>query len=189
MELVTTVCVEESLSIKYLHINVNIFKAAALWGDAFIELRCQSIFLSVCLSPFILFFWGLSLALMSHDQFRASHCSTLLHYQTYHPPPRRCRRPKGGGVAQKPLGVGGDADWGGGGLKKREGGGEGGGGGGRKEMLKSFLAAVLLSASVKRFFDSRMQDFLGFKGAVFTLRTTADCFQPSYKDILHPPIN
>ena len=31
----------------------------------------------------------------------------------------------------------------------------------KKRMLKSFLAAVLLSASVKRCFVSRMRDFLG----------------------------
>ena len=33
------------------------------------------------------------------------------------------------------------------------------GGGGTKKMLKSFLASVLLSASVKRFLVSRMRDF------------------------------
>ena len=49
-------------------------------------------------------------------------------------------------IPQKPLGGGG--------------GGRGDGGGeGLKKMLKSFLAAVLLSASVERFFVSRMRDF------------------------------
>ena len=33
-----------------------VFKASALWADAFIELRCQYICLFVYLSPFMLFF-------------------------------------------------------------------------------------------------------------------------------------
>ena len=34
---------------------------------------------------------------------------------------------------------------------------------GKKKMLKRFLAAVLLTASVERFFVSRMRDFLVYK--------------------------
>ena len=49
--------------------------------------------------------------------------------------------------SQKPLGEGGGGK-----------AGDGGGGERVKKMLRSFLAAVLLSASVERFFVSRMWD-------------------------------
>ena len=82
---------------------IVIFKAPALWADAFIKLQCVSIYIYIYL--FVPFSLGLSLALRLHDQFKASHWSTL---------------------------------------------------------LKSFLAAVLLSASVKRCFVSRTRDLIFF---------------------------
>ena len=91
----------------------------------------MSVCLPFCVSdPFSCYlFWGLSLALRSHDQFKASHWSTLLHYQTYWR-----KSPLASAAAM---------------VAGRD----------EKKMLKGFLAAVLLSASVKRCFVSCMRDF------------------------------
>ena len=93
----------------------------------------MSVYISVCLSVcplFMLFFLCLSLALRSHNQFKASDWSTLLHLPFFggcKAPWRRQQRCTRGGV--------------------------------KKKRLKSFWAAVLLSASVERFFVSCMRDF------------------------------
>ena len=42
------------------HHNILLFNASALWADAFIESQCQSIYLSVCLSPFHVTFFEAS---------------------------------------------------------------------------------------------------------------------------------
>ena len=62
-------------------------------ADSFIESRCPSVCLSACLFvPFPCnFFWGLSLALRSHDQIPASHWST----------PKNCFKDFGGNLFQR----------------------------------------------------------------------------------------
>ena len=101
-----------------------IFKESAL--RRFFHRVAISVLLSVCLSvPFSCnIFLGLSSALRSHEQFKASDWSTLLVVKKKLPkgPWRRRWRRRRGGI---------------------------------KKMLKSFLAAVLLSALVERFFVSR----------------------------------
>ena len=97
----------------------RIFKASALWADAFIESQCVSVCLSVCLSvecPLLCIF------------FEAPHW------------------PSGHMINWRPLigGVRGKEE------KKIK---------WNAEMLKSFLAAVLLSPSVESCFVSRMRDF------------------------------
>ena len=82
--------IQGSYYLKFLICNVLvcIFKASALWADAFIDLRFQFIYVS----PFHGFFLGLSLALRSQDQFKASDWSTLLHYRTFQIALRPCYR-------------------------------------------------------------------------------------------------
>ena len=87
----------------------KVFKASA---DAFIESRCQSVYLFICLFvPFNVIF------------FKASHWGYFFF----------CKSPLAAAAA---MAAGRD-----------------------KKMLKSFLPAVILSASVKGYCDSRMRDF------------------------------